>query len=219
MIVIGLGLWFATQYFIGARPTGSQESDRAASTMISRGDGLFRATGSINQFLQDRPNVADGLLIVSSAVIDALGMWLLLASIVGPTMRPFIGLLLVFALRQITQALCILPAPEGMIWHNPGWPSLLVTYQVANDFFFSGHTAIAVFGATQLARLRQRRWLILGMAIALFEAGTVICLRAHYTMDVLAGAVAALWASRVADRIAPVLDRQLLKSVSKNFKG
>lgn len=219
VIVIGLALWFATQFFIGVRPMGVQETDRVASAMISRGDGLFRATGTINQYLQERPAIADGLLIASSTVIDALGAWLLVTSVFGPTMRPFIGLLLVFALRQITQALCVLPAPEGMIWRNPGWPSLLVTYQVANDFFFSGHTAIAVFGATQLARLRQRRWLILGVAIALFEAGTVICLRAHYTMDVLAGAVAALWASRVADRIAPTLDRQLLKLVNGNFRG
>lgn len=187
--------------------------------MISRGDGLFRATQPINQFLQERPKIANGLLIASSAVIDALGAWLLVTSIFGPTMRPFIGLLLVFALRQLTQALCVLPAPEGMIWRSPGWPSLLVTYQVANDFFFSGHTAIAVFGATQLARLQQRRWLVLGVAIALFEAGTVICLRAHYTMDVLAGAVAALWASRVADRIAPVLDHKLLDYVSGRSKG
>lgn len=209
VVAVGLGLWFTSQSLIGARSTGSQDGDRIAGTMLTDGDGLFRATQSINPLLHDQPALANALLITSSAVIDALGLWLIATSIFGATMRPFVGLLLVFALRQFTQALCVLPAPEGMIWRSPGWPSLLVTYQVANDFFFSGHTAIAVFGATQLARLRHRKWLILGAAIALFEAGTVICLRAHYTMDVLAGAVAALWAAHVADRIAPALDRWL----------
>jgi hypothetical protein len=45
-----------------------------------------------------------------------------------------------------------------MIWHDPGFPSLLVTDHVANDFFFSGHTAIALFGALELSRFR-RNWL------------------------------------------------------------
>ena len=72
--------------------------------------------------------------------IDALlGSWLF-----GGSVRPFLGLVLLMALRQLVQSLCPLPAP-GMIWHYPGFPSLLVTYRVANDFFFSGHTAIAVF--------------------------------------------------------------------------
>ena len=56
----------------------------------------------------------------------------------------------------------------------------MVTYGVANDLFFSGHTAIAVFGAVELARLK-RRWLgVLGCSIALFEVATVYAARALY---------------------------------------
>src|SRR3974377_2570935 len=35
---------------------------------------------------------------------------------------------------------------------GPGFPSLLVTYGVANNYFFSGHTGIAVLGAAELVR-------------------------------------------------------------------
>jgi membrane-associated phospholipid phosphatase len=98
-----------------------------------------------------------------------------------------------------------------MIWRNPGFPSLLVTYGVANDLFFSGHTAIAVFGAIEVARL-GRRWLgILAMTIALFEAATVLTLRAHYTMDVFTGAVTAVLVSILAGKIAPACDRLLAR--------
>ncbi len=161
------------------------------------------------------PGYADALLIASSAVIDALGIWLIAASIFGSTMRPFVGLLILFGLRQVSQALCVLPAPDGMIWHDPGWPSLLVTYQVANDFFFSGHTAIAVFGGLQLARLKWRGMVALGLAVAVFEMATVIVLRAHYSMDVFAGAIAALWASCAADWLAPMLDRAIARRTTK----
>ena len=97
-----------------------------------------------------------------------------------------------------------------MIWHYPGFPSLFVTYNVANDYFFSGHTGIAVLGAIELARLR-RDWLTALAAIAWssFEIATVIVLRAHYTMDVFTGLVAALWVATVCDALAPRIDRLL----------
>jgi len=57
----------------------------------------------------------------------------------------------------------------NMIWHYPGFPSLLVTL-CRNDFFFSGHTAIAVFGAMSCpdcAEIGSR----LGFLAGLFRSG------------------------------------------------
>lgn len=207
IMAAGLGLWFLTQSMLGSRSL--TPGDNLGGAMLSRNDGLFQLTQPINSFLHVHPKWADGLLIFSSAVIDALGIGLILCSLFGPTMRPFIGLFILFLLRQLMQALCVLPTPEGMIWRSPGIPSLLVTYHVANDFFFSGHTAIAVFGATQIARIPRRGMLTLGVVVALLEMATVIVLRAHYTMDVYAGAITALLAANVADRLAPYVDRAL----------
>jgi len=55
--------------------------------------------------------------------------------------------------RQIVQAFCALPAPPNMIWHYLDSLSA-VTYSV-RAFLFSGHTAIAVFAATEVARLKN----------------------------------------------------------------
>jgi len=107
----------------------------------------------------------------------------------------------VLGLRQIAQALVTLPAPPNALWHYPGFPSLLVTYGVANDYFFSAHTAIAVVAATELARLRG--WLTgLGVLMVVFEMLTVLVLRAHYTMDVFTGVVTGLYAVHLANCIA-----------------
>jgi membrane-associated phospholipid phosphatase len=81
-----------------------------------------------------------------------------------------------------------------------------VTYGTANDFFFSGHTAIAVYGAAELCRTGSFAIGALGVAIALLEAATVIVLRAHWTADVFAGTLAALAAAWAAPRIAPWVD-------------
>ena len=199
LVVAGLAGWFWTQRLIGQRawPAGTI------------GDGVHQLTAPLNRYLHEHPRAADTLLVVTSAIIDALGLFILARSIFGPSVRPFLGLLILYGLRQICQGLCALPPPAGMIWRRPGVPSLLVTYGTATDLFFSGHTAIAVFGCIELARMGGPILPALGIGIAVVEAGAVLVLRAHYTMDVFAAIVTALWAASVADVLAPSVDRAL----------
>lgn len=206
LVAIGLGLWFWTQRLIGQRPFPTR----------GIGDAVHDWTASYNRRLHASPRAADVLLIASSAIIDGLGLFLLGAAIFGPTFRPFVGLLLLYALRQLCQGVCAFAPPEGMIWRSPGFPSLLVTYGTATDLFFSGHTAIAVYGALELGRLGGGWFALLGVAIVLFEAGAVLVLRAHYTADVFAAIVTALWAAGVAEGFGPVVDRTLALLLS-NF--
>lgn len=206
VVVCGLAIWYVTQALLKRRPSG-----------IGRlGDGLHAATEPIFAFLSAHPKWADALLIISSLCIDLLGLFVFAQSILGPSIRPFLGLMLVFIARQACQALCALPPPEGMIWRAPGFPSLLVTYGVSNDLFFSGHTALAVYGAIELGVWGGPAWAIVGAVVALFEIAAVIVLRAHYTMDVFAGAAAAFAAWVAADHWAPACDA-FLNRVSQIF--
>jgi hypothetical protein len=201
LTAVALAVWFWTQSLIGAK----------ALPASGLGDGLHLLLAPLNEALHTHPQFADGLLIVSSAFIDLFAIVLLGAWILGKSVRPFLGLVLVLGLRQVFQALVALPPPAGMLWHYPGFPSLLVTYGVANDFFFSGHTAVAVLGAVELGRL-GRPWLrMAGIGIAVFEVVVVLALRAHYTMDVFTGAVAALYVAQVAERVAPACDHALAR--------
>jgi PAP2 superfamily C-terminal len=200
-VVLALSAWFATQALIGRR-----QFDDAGI-----GDLVHQWTAVPHDYLLTHPRAANALLIASSGVIDALGIFLLASAIFGPSLRPFLALLMLFALRQSCQLLCSLPAPEAMIWRSPGVPSLLVTYGVSTDLFFSGHTGLAVLGALELSQFGKRWLSALGVLIALFEAGTVLILRAHYTMDVFTGAVTALVAYAAARQLAPHCDRWLAR--------
>ena len=196
-----LAIWFWTQSLIGTR---------APSPEI--GDALHNLFRGLNSYFGQHPSAANALLIVSSGFIDALGLFLVAEWIFVGRVRPFLGLVLLLGLRQVIQTLCALPAPPHMIWRYPGFPSLFVTYNVGNDYFFSGHTAIAVFGAVELARFR-RSWLTaLAVVIVLFEIAVVLILRAHYTMDIFAGAMAGLWVAAFCDSVSPQFERLLSKT-------
>lgn len=182
VIVLALTGWYWSQALIGGR--------RMKEGAIT--DGIHEFTAPVHRYLVAHPRFANCLLIVSSLFIDCFGVFLIAISVFGATMRPFVAMLIVFAMRQACQGLCGLPAPRDMVWRNPGFPSLLVTYSVGTDFFFSGHTSIAIIGALEIVRIAPP-WLgVTACVVAAFEAFTVLVLRAHYTMDIV-GAVFASW--------------------------
>ena len=211
LIVVGLAAWFWSQSLIGSRPVPEGRIR----------DVLHELTAGGNAFLNEPAHRQwrNGLLIASSAGIDLLGIFLLGWSIFGPTIRPFVGLAILFTLRQTFQILCALPAPEGIIWTDPGFPSFLVTYGVTNDLYFSGHTSIAVYGAVELSRLGKNWLKVAAIALAVFEMVAVIVLRAHYTMDVYTGAVTALLVAGFAYRLAPYCDRAVARAVGGQAAG
>jgi hypothetical protein len=196
LVAAALFGWFWTQSLIGRR--GFPEEGGI-------GDVLHDWSAPLHGYLEARTRVTDNVLIVSSAFIDLFGIFLISSAIFGASLRPFVALLLLFLFRQVCQGLCALPAPKGMIWRHPGFPSLLVTYGVSADFFISGHTAIAVLGAIEAARMFPAWVGAIAVAVAFLEAATVVVLRAHYTIDVL-GAIASAWcASDIAGALCGFL--------------
>ena len=181
-----LVLWFWTQSLIA----------RKSAPKDGIGDLVHDLTARWHHYLATNTRAANITLITSSAFIDVFSLTLIGAAIFGSTFAPFLAILILFALRQASQGLCTLPPPPGIIWRNPGFPALLVTYEVGNDFFFSGHTALAVLAAIEAAHLAPPGLAVFVAIIAVGEMITVLVLRAHYTMDVLAGAFAAFYRNR-----------------------
>ncbi len=199
LVAVGIVAWYGTQAALGKRaPKVDHE--------VPLTDGIHRLTARLNARYHTNVAAGNRLLAASSLVIDGLGTYLLASAIFGPSIRPYVGLVMVFALRQVCQLLCPLPAPAGMVWRYPGVPAVLVTYGTTNDLFFSGHTAIAVYGAATLAGHWGPAGLAVGLAVAVFEAATVLVLRAHYTMDVFTGIVCALWVYSLGGTVAPWVD-------------
>jgi len=199
VVVAGLVVWFWTQSMIG----------RKAASKEGIGDGIHDLTARWHHYFATNERAANAALITSSIFIDLIGIALIGGAIFGRTFAPFLAILIVFGLRQICQSLCTLPPPPGVIWRYPGFPALLVTYEVGNDLFFSGHTALAVLGAIEAAHYGPAWLAVVVAAIALGEIMIVLVLRAHYTLDVVAGVFVAIFAADVAAKLSPVVDAWL----------
>ena len=66
-----------------------------------------------------------------------------------------------------------------------------------------------MLGAIEAAYLGPPGLAVIAAFIALGEMFIVLVLRAHYTLDVVAGALAAFLAAEVAGSLSPVLDAWL----------
>lgn len=200
VIALALVIWFWTQKVIGLK------AGQSAGSGTGIGDGIHDLTSRWHAWFAGHAKAADMALILSSLCIDLFGIFLIVAAVFGPSFAPFLGVLIVFSLRQICQVNCPLPPPPGILWRDPKFPTVLVTYGVGNDFFFSGHTALAVLGAIEICHLAPGWLATVAVCVALGEALIVLVLRAHYTMDVVTGAFAAWFAADMARWLAPLVD-------------
>ncbi len=189
----GILLWFLTQRWIGQRRL--KKPDQIF-------DWVHEVTDRWNQRLHENEKWGRVLLISTSLGVDAMGIFLFYRALFSDDLRVLLSIFLLFALRQISQGLTALPAPPRMLWRNPGFPSFLVTYGVSNDLFFSGHTALAVLGGMELIQSGNPILITFALAFMVFEIMGVLVLRAHWTMDVIAGIFAALFVHQAGARLA-----------------
>ncbi len=120
-----LGLWYGTQFLLYV------SKSKMGGISFDRGHDLL---SPLNDFFQHHDKIADAVLIVTSADIDISLICLFFWGIFGNTFRPTISALLVLIFRQISQLLVSEPIPTGMIWHYPGFPSLVVIPFPKNKF-------------------------------------------------------------------------------------
>src|SRR5437879_5526875 len=98
-----LAIWFWTQSLLGART--------APETGVA--DALHNLTAGWNAYLAHHAAAANVLLILSSAIIDALGVFLLGSWLFGRRVRPFLGLVMLMILGQVAGVLLLVLVRAG----------------------------------------------------------------------------------------------------------
>ena len=172
-------------------------------------DHTHELLAGMNVFLNAHPTLANVILAISSFEVDLAAVSMVIFFFARRESRPLLALWLILIIRQLCQASVSIPAPEGMIWHYPGFPTLVVTYSTSSDFFFSGHMALATLLATELTAQRAPRWKqTVAWAVTCAQAVIILSMRFHYVTDVVAGFLAAVTATQLAGALGRRLDER-----------
>ncbi len=178
-------------------------------------DRLHLFTSPINHYFVTHRDAANAALITTSLWFDFSVLFLMLRSIFGGTIRPYLGLFLLILIRQSLQFLVSFSLPENIVWRDPGVPSLFVDYSVSNDFYFSGHTGVTLLCALELM-FYHKRWLTtLGFVMFAYTISVLICLRFHYTMDIFTAIVVVFCVRHIANKWARPIDHYCHDLVKK----
>lgn len=96
-----------------------------------------------------------------------------------------------YGIRSICLNLANWPVPKNFIFTSPGIPSIFISYERANDLYFSGHTgALTIFFFMHFYRkLRKRTYFFFGILI--YTVFFLLLNGVHYTNDILIGFIVA----------------------------
>lgn len=139
-----------------------------------------------NKYLHENKAVASFLFVLTSGMIDVGGFVVLYAFVFENEYKTNLLLFIGFSLRQLCQALNRLPKPEKLLWFKPSVPSLCVTYDVTNDFFFSGHTYTALVIGIYFLESTNLFVNIYAVFFITTEILFIIVTHSHFWMDIYA---------------------------------
>ena len=177
-VVIFYQFWFITQGFL--------ETDSYSNTTIIDRTHTFIPFQYINELLNGNIYFAKFSIMITTLMIDINIVYYFYRFLFHNEKKTILILMCGTILRQLCQYINRLPMPENMIWFDPGFPTVIMNYSVANDFFFSGHTLTAlIFG---IEMIKSEKWYIKCYSVVYMSCEIIFILasRAHYFMDVYA---------------------------------
>ena len=120
-------------------------------------------------------------------------------------------MLFFYSVRAILQVVWKVEYPEGYNWGFPGFLSIFVPYGETADFFYSGHVGICMLFFLEFSAIGWDYMAYYSLFTLFVEAFTMVVLRAHYTMDMIAGVVFAHYFWILSEKYSFTIDWWLFK--------
>jgi len=163
-------------------------------------DTTIKLTEDLNNYLKKRPEIRNICLIFSSFCLDLLVILTSFAWIKhGKSWRPWMTLFLFYSLKILCNFIFTVKVPNDSLWGYPGFPSLVVSYQNNNDYFYSGYIGLNVICCFELYRLNFKFVSFMGTLHLIFQIILYIVLRANYFIDIIASFFAAHYFCYISD--------------------
>jgi hypothetical protein len=167
-------------------------------------------------------------MISGSNILDVFFIsFFILFVVKGNSWNPILHIILFYGVRNIlVQQFFLFEIYDTYLFGDPGFPSIVVPFFRAPDFFYSGHAGCAVLTGLQFRDFGHPKLLYVGIIIAFYE-GFIMCVtRAHYSVDIIFGMLIAHYIyflstklSMYADKYLPVCGKkQINTGVTTNIK-
>ena len=99
-----------------------------------------------------------------------------------------------------------MPRLEYFLFRYPGFPSLCVPYHDSNDFYYSGHIGTCFIVVLEM---RAKKWYRMSNMCLFVMANQwimMMCVRAHYIIDLITGFMVAHYMHKIAERVSYLID-------------
>lgn len=96
--------------------------------------------------------------------------------------------------------------PEGYLWEYPGFPSIFVSYQKTNDFFFSVEVGFVTIAALEFWEMGNKYLFSFAILVVFVESAVKIILRANYIIDIISGIFLAHFIYIICNEYSYLLD-------------
>lgn len=151
-------------------------------------DSVFELTQSVNDKLNTDPYLLRIFQVTSSMVVDFAEITLMITYLLKGTSISFPMQLIVFyAVRGFIQGIFLFGHPQGVIWTDPGIPSLAVPYGQFSDYYFSGHCGFLTMMILEHYRQGNKRLSVFLAVLLPYLAFVLMATRVHFSIDIIVG--------------------------------
>jgi len=169
-------------------------------------------------YLEKNHHARNLLIFLSSLLIDLIvittcTMW----SVNGKSFKFIISVVCFYLFRMLVQKMYQMPYPDKYIFADPGFYSLTVSYLKTNDFFFSGHVGIPLLCAHEYKVNNLNSLMIFCIFASFLEAFVMISTGGHYSVDILAGWLFALYFIKIATFVAKNIDWIIFTDIDNKY--
>eukprot|EP00467_Chlorarachnion_reptans_P011323 CAMPEP_0114525866 /NCGR_PEP_ID=MMETSP0109-20121206/22675_1 /TAXON_ID=29199 /ORGANISM="Chlorarachnion reptans, Strain CCCM449" /LENGTH=727 /DNA_ID=CAMNT_0001707521 /DNA_START=78 /DNA_END=2261 /DNA_ORIENTATION=+ len=217
LTTLALQAYFATEAELeNWLPMNPSNSDATAGSFTDPGHLLLAPFGGFLTL----SGLAPVVCCISVFLSDVSMLFILAISVLGPTFRPMMSVIVVFYLRlalRIFGASMLVPQVPESVWVLPTWwPTLFSRHDAVANSFFSGRVSIAAVVACELVavtifakkRTKKLRALaaVVGIAYVAFNIVTSLALKASWTFDILVALAMTRYSTIAGYRLATVVD-------------
>lgn len=153
-------------------------------------DYTFIGTEVLNKyFMENKVGLfiyeAIGSLALDLLIIIYLTLWW----VNWHTFRLFPAYIVFYAIRGYIQNKFFMGRPEGYLWEDNNFPSLVVVYHDISDFYYSGHIGSTVIIFHESYAQGWKKGFYVTVFVCCFEWVFLTIIRGHYVIDLVMGCI------------------------------